>query len=225
VGVVTPETAAKLATEMGADVVVWQAHPTMRGPDRWLRDLALTAHGATTEHSSVPADEKVITTVCRHCGHPGHGKPRLIEQRGCYFNTSHAADLTLVAVGTGEVGIDVAEIGRLDALDLDAVDAATRGALSAVARILPKGVHPRVAWTAFEALAKGLGVGLAARAVDIEDALSSWSITAYRPTATTVASLATAVAHPVVMRATVEPSTLDVAVVDTVSVQADAGGN
>ena len=227
VGAVTPETAAKLATEMGADVVVWQAHPTVRGPDRWLRELALAAHGATSEHSSTHASagKKVITTVCAYCGQPGHGKPRLVEQRGCYFNTSYAADLTLVAVGTGEVGIDVAEIARLDALDLDAIDAATRGALSAVARTLPKGMDPRVGWTVFEAVAKGLGMGLAARASDIEEALTSWSITSYQPTATTVACLATAIAHPVVMRATVAPSTLDVAVLDTVSLQADAGGN
>jgi hypothetical protein len=223
---VTPDAATRLAREMGADVVVWQARPTARGADRWLRNIALAAHAASLVPSSMhpPAGVEAVTTVCAYCGHPGHGKPRLVEQDACFFNASYAADLSLVAVGTDEVGIDVAETSRLESLDLAAIDAATRGAVTSAARLLPDGVDPRLGWTVFEAVAKGLGIGLAARTADIVAALGSWSIIAYRPTATTVACLATATAHPVVVRATVEPATRDVALADTVGLQADAGG-
>ena len=94
----------------------------------------------------------------------------------------------------------------------------------AVPRVLPGGADPRLGWVVFEAIAKGLGVGLAAQRADIEAALTSWSIVLYPPNATTVACLATAIAHPVVVRATVDPSTRAVAVTDTVVVEANAGG-
>ena len=81
------------------------------------------------------------------------------------------------------------------------IDATTRGALASPRRVLPGGVDPRLGWVVFEAIAEGLGVGLAAQRADIEAALTSWSIVLYPPNATTVACLATAIAHPVVVRA------------------------
>jgi hypothetical protein len=212
---------------MGADVVVWQAQPTVRGPDRWLRNLALAAHGVSLSSSCTQSvvGDGAVTRVCTYCGHPEHGKPRLIEGAGCiFFNSSYAADLSLCAIGTGEVGIDVAETARLDALDLDAIDAATRGAVRCAARGLPRGSDLHLAWIVFEAVAKGLGIGLAARGADVAAALGSWSIMLYRPTTTTVACLATAIAAPTVVRATVAPSTNGVAVMDMVVVNVEAGG-
>ncbi len=223
---VIPEAAVKQAKEMGADVVIWQAQPMGRGPDRWLRNLALAAHGVTLGSSSMhaPSGDNVIATVCDYCRHPDHGKPHLVDQVGCFFNVSYAADLSVCAVGTGEVGIDVTETSRLEALDVDAIDAATRGAIGCAVRVLPDGADPKVGWTVFEAIAKGLGLGLAAQGDHIAAALRSWSITLYQPTATTVACLATTIAHPVVVRATVEPSTRDVIVADTVVADVEAGG-
>jgi hypothetical protein len=175
-----------------ADIVIWQRLGATREQRRDLKDLALAAHAGAR------VDDSTISTTCRLCGDPMHGKPRLVGVPDCFFNASSAGDVAMIAVGSADVGLDVAKWERLQALDFARVDVVTGGALASAARWLPAGADRRLAWVVYEALAKGLGLGVFAGVADIEKARGAWSIRLYRPTTKTVACVATVRPHPTV---------------------------
>lgn len=112
----------------------------------WLRHVLATELG--TAPAEVPLSELP-------------GKPRLLE--GPCFNVSHAHELALVAVATGQVGVDVEHAGAGPAA-LHAADIACSPAEAAALRRLPPAERPDAflwRWTAKEAYLKAKGLGLA----------------------------------------------------------------
>ncbi len=98
---------------------------------------------------------------CDHCGHPSHGRPRLIGG-GAAFNLSHSGPHVLVAVGEGPVGADIEDAARRPVSD-----GVVRRCCSAPERAWLAGLDTgdRAAafldlWTRKEAVAKALGLGL-----------------------------------------------------------------
>jgi 4'-phosphopantetheinyl transferase len=103
-----------------------------------------------------------------------HGRPRLdpaAHERDLDFNLSHSADLALVAAARGRrVGIDVERL-RPGRNPLRAADRYFSIAEVAAVRAFPEADRPLAFlryWTAKEALAKGLGLGLQAPSGDLE---------------------------------------------------------
>lgn len=98
-----------------------------------------------------------------------HGKPALSGAHGSaklYFNVAHSLHLGLIAVTTtGEVGIDLERMGKLD--DWPQMAAATLGMRALVAlEQAPAESRPRIffeEWTKHEAAVKALGLGLGGR--------------------------------------------------------------
>jgi phosphopantetheinyl transferase len=105
-----------------------------------------------------------FSSTCRWCGHPTHGKPRLVWPRrdeAFSFSLSHTAGLAALAVGYAEVGIDVERL-------------ATPGGLVQSQVVLTIEEQARLAhepeqaageaflrlWTQKEAYLKGIGMGI-----------------------------------------------------------------
>lgn len=90
------------------------------------------------------------------------GKPRLAGGLAPCFNVSHAGELALIAVATGEVGVDV-EPESAGPQGLDVLDVVCTRREAALLRRLPPAQRPHAflgAWTAKEAYLKAIGVGL-----------------------------------------------------------------
>lgn len=100
---------------------------------------------------------------CEHCGHPTHGRPRLaVGPAGVEFSLSHSGAVTVVAVGPGPLGVDAEALTRRPV----APGVVRRMATAAERDRLPAagapGRHRAVLqlWTAKEAVAKALGLGV-----------------------------------------------------------------
>lgn len=188
-------------TRPGRRLVVWHEEiPTQGGrcfaaDRRRLRLRALRAHGGTTL-----ADHDISLT-CAHCGDPRHGKPAV---SGLQFNCSSAGSTALVALGDEVCGIDVAHTARLEAMDPKAADRATRGGVSAACRTFPEVADSQTSWVVYEALAKGLGLGVAATGQQISEAAGWWA-GLYQPSPGTLACLASASAPCGVDAAEIDP--------------------
>ncbi len=106
-----------------------------------------------------------------------HGKPFLPDAPGLHFNLSHSDGLALVAVSADhEVGVDVERLRPVS----DALGVARRvlgaGVATQLAALPPSEQQTAffAAWTRHEALAKGLGLGLAR---PLPDVTGAWSVT------------------------------------------------
>jgi 4'-phosphopantetheinyl transferase len=138
-----------------------------RDEDRARYEHAHTAlRGILARYLGAPPGSLAFDTRCLRCGHPTHGKPRLLFSAHAWlrFNLSHAGSVALVALARDrEVGVDVEALrGDLDleAMAREAFDAADRQALaSAPAKERPALFFER--WTRREALLKLSGAGLA----------------------------------------------------------------
>lgn len=100
---------------------------------------------------------------CEHCGHPTHGRPRLAGgPDGLEFSLSHSGPVTVVAMGPGPLGVDAEDLARRPV----APGLVRRMATGAEQAQLPPagapGRHRAVLelWTAKEAVAKALGLGV-----------------------------------------------------------------
>lgn len=98
---------------------------------------------------------------CDHCGHPRHGRPRLVGG-GASFNLSHSGPHVLAAVGDGPVGADIEDAARRPV-----ADRVVRRCCSETERAWLAGLadEDRPAaflglWTKKEAVAKALGKGV-----------------------------------------------------------------
>jgi 4'-phosphopantetheinyl transferase len=103
-----------------------------------------------------------------------HGRPHLdpgVHQTDLDFNLSHSGDLALVATARGvRVGIDVERL-RPGRDPLRVADRYFSAAEAAAVRAFPAPDRPMAFlryWTAKEALAKGLGLGLGALSGELE---------------------------------------------------------
>jgi len=98
---------------------------------------------------------------CDHCGHPRHGRPRLVGGDAS-FSLSHSGPRVLVAVGRGPVGADIEDAGRSPV-----ADGVVRRCCSPREQAWLAGLAPADRsqaflglWTKKEAVAKALGLGL-----------------------------------------------------------------
>lgn len=101
-----------------------------------------------------------------------HGKPLLDSRnrdgralRALHFNLSHTDHLALLAIGDRELGVDLEELGRLDAMDPRPVAdrffaREERTALLSKAPGLARDIEFLRIWTRKEALIKAVGRGL-----------------------------------------------------------------
>lgn len=122
--------------------------------------LALTRR-ILAEATGLAAGELVFTRTCARCGHPSHGRPRLVPEV-LDFSVSRSERWATVAVAPVPVGVDIEDPGRAVAVgELAPV-------LSAAER---RWVAGRKAddvlglWVMKEAAGKAMGLGI----VDVED--------------------------------------------------------
>jgi 4'-phosphopantetheinyl transferase len=169
----------------GSDVDVWAFSVAAAAPDavqRWSRLLSADEreHGARFLRASDRDAYVVVHGVMRrvlasYCGIPpaaltigraSGGKPRLEfagERGDVRFNLAHSGACALLAVGRGEIGIDV-EVQRDDIEALSLADrfffGDERAAIVAAAREARARTFFRY-WVAKESVLKAQGVGLA----------------------------------------------------------------
>ena len=122
--------------------------------------LALTRR-ILAEVTGLPPGELVFTRVCVRCGHPTHGRPRLVPEV-VDFSVSRSERWAAVAVAPAPVGVDVEDPGRaVTAEELEPVlSVAERQWLGARDAEDVLGL-----WVMKEAVGKALGLGI----VDVED--------------------------------------------------------
>lgn len=108
-----------------------------------------------------------LDTTCRWCGDTVHGKPVIAspEVGDLSFSFSHTTGLAVLAVGQGEVGVDVETIRSDLGEDL-------RIAFTHAEQVWLRSHHGEEAaalglWTAKEAYLKGIGTGLVRSPVEV----------------------------------------------------------
>lgn len=89
------------------------------------------------------------------------GKPYLVAA-GPFFNLSHSGQLTLIAVGAAELGIDVEKVRRLESMQKIAQRHFSSAEYAALAQLAPEAQELGFyrCWTRKEAYIKALGEGL-----------------------------------------------------------------
>jgi 4'-phosphopantetheinyl transferase len=113
----------------------------------------------------VPPAQLEIDRTCPECGGQ-HGKPRLPTAPDVHFSVSHSGGCVAVAVLRGSpVGVDVEEVGRFDAGELDAMAGHTL-APEERAELARQPAEDRARafstyWARKEAVVKATGVGIA----------------------------------------------------------------
>ena len=143
---------------MSDPVDVWalrlsEEHDDRRGPARrGLLSEILGSYGLGTPE---------LDRTCRLCGHPDHGKPRLVGSSDLDLSIAHTGSALAVAVGRRHtVGIDVETMDRLR-FDLRSARGVFTTAESA---LLARGKDWRLStlalWTRKEAVLKAIGWGL-----------------------------------------------------------------
>jgi 4'-phosphopantetheinyl transferase len=146
----------------------------------------------------LPPTAVALTRLCRWCGDPRHGKPRLADNPSrLSFSASQAGGVTIVAVATGcEIGADVEQVGRAPDWALVAEQQFTpreRADLAAV----PEPERPLAflrTWAVKEACLKADGRGLVAGLDSVEvvagHRASPWHVTTFSPAPGAVAAVA-----------------------------------
>jgi 4'-phosphopantetheinyl transferase len=160
---------------------------SLPAPERDVRPKARLLRAMTREVLAealgrAPA-ELDITRECEHCGHPGHGRPRLrdADAMRTSFSVSHSGSIGIIALTHGNgtvVGVDVEQIRPRH--DLARLAARTLGAaqLAAWQSVEPADqlTHFLQTWTAKEAYLKATGTGIAGRLADVPDRPSGFSM-------------------------------------------------
>jgi 4'-phosphopantetheinyl transferase len=157
--------------------------PVAPGDLAWLDDeeqARLTGFGSPTAARRFAASHAFLRRVlaarlgvapsavtyersCEHCGHPGHGRPRLAGgPPGVEFSLSHSGRLAVVAVGPGPLGADVEDLARRPVAPGMVRRVTTGAERSRLPATGSPGRHRAVLelWTAKEAVAKALGLGV-----------------------------------------------------------------
>jgi phosphopantetheinyl transferase len=138
--------------------------------------LALTRR-VVASVTDLPPSELVFTRTCARCGHPNHGRPRLVPGL-VDFSVSRSERWAAVAVASAPVGVDVEEPER-------AVAPAELGPVLSVAErrwLVGRESRDLLAlWVMKEAVGKAMGLGI----VDVEGfsvvARETDDLTGWRP--------------------------------------------
>lgn len=121
-----------------------------------------------------------IDSTCARCGHPTHGKPRLVVPAGgsVCFSLSHARGLAVLAVSSVEVGVDVEPVVAQDAVATSAVALSDRERSELAAAPADTRDEKLLGlWTRKEAYLKGIGLGVVhdPAQVAFESSAGGWS--------------------------------------------------
>jgi 4'-phosphopantetheinyl transferase len=135
-----------------------------------------------------------ITRECLLCGHPTHGKPRLVNEPSRSFSLSHSGAHALLALGAGDtiVGVDLEAVrprpylARLAARTLGPAQLAAWGARPPDERL----EFFLRCWTAKEAYLKATGQGVTEKLADVPEEPAGWTLRALAAPAGYVATLA-----------------------------------
>jgi phosphopantetheinyl transferase len=150
------------------DVDVWCG--AVSAPDR---RLALDARRAATrevlaDYVALPAAALAFDRSCEACGHPSHGKPRLVGSHDLSFNVAGRDGRWMVAVARGamSIGVDLERVDGDVAVDLHAtvLTAAERDGTD-----VADAVAVTRLWCRKEAVLKARGVGLGGQPPDTID--------------------------------------------------------
>jgi phosphopantetheinyl transferase len=122
--------------------------------------------------------ELVISRRCARCGHPSHGRPRVVDA-DISFSLSHSAAFAVVAVARGDVrvGVDVEAVeprARLDALAARVLNEREHADWSAISDEDDRLRAFLRTWTAREAYLKALGIGIVTRLRDVPTRVDGW---------------------------------------------------
>jgi 4'-phosphopantetheinyl transferase len=136
--------------------------------DRFLRSRALQRRVLSLYLGRDPR-ELVFSSRCRRCGHPTHGKPRLVGG-GVEFNLSRTRGAAVMAVSRDPVGVDVESAAAAPPLDAVARVAIGCDRRARLEDLPPEGRRSEIlaAWTYKEAYLKGIGAGLAIGPQEVE---------------------------------------------------------
>ncbi|GAA3337775.1 hypothetical protein GCM10017714_06200 [Curtobacterium pusillum] len=123
------------------------------GADRATDREALLAAVASATGVGTPAVR--AGRVCPHCGATDHGRPWAeADGSAVGVSLSRTTDLVALAVGPGNLGVDVERVSRVSAAPLDAFTAGERARAAGDARALT------ACWAVKEAVLKRDGRGL-----------------------------------------------------------------
>jgi 4'-phosphopantetheinyl transferase len=130
----------------------------------WRRVLRRKVLAAVTGQ---PLTALRFDSACRLCGNPEHGKPRLVEADPPCFSASQSGNITAIAVGDGELGLDVVRLQG----DLSFI--AEQALTNSEMRALPDAGRQRrqalaLLWARKEAYLKAIGYGLSIEPADID---------------------------------------------------------
>lgn len=127
--------------------------------------LAAVASAYGTDLSAVRAGR-----VCGHCGDTGHGRPWAeVDGDAVGVSLARTTGVLALAVGSGDVGVDVERVTRVAAAPLDAFTAGERDRAAGDVGVLT------ACWAAKEAVLKrdGRGLRVDPAAVDVDVARGS----------------------------------------------------
>ena len=175
----------------GDDVTVWRVRPAVSGELATTRAVTQSEREQASRLAPEPRRtyltartalrlllgralgaaplEIAFDRTCEHCGDHAHGRPRLsgADEGRLDFSISYSGRVALVAIASGcRVGADVESVEGHGATHRWCFASSERDALASI----PPEQRPRVAatsWVRKEALAKGVGVGLALPLADV----------------------------------------------------------
>lgn len=146
-----------------------------------VRVLRATTRDVLAETVGVDTPEALaISRCCRHCGHPTHGKPVLVDAPDVSFSVSHSGTIGVIAIADGgvHVGVDIERVRprhNLAGLAARTLDAEQLAAWRAAPEAEQLADFLRV-WTAKEAYLKGLGRGITVRLSEVPAQPAGWSV-------------------------------------------------
>jgi 4'-phosphopantetheinyl transferase len=146
-----------------------------------VRVLRATTREMLAETVGVDTPQTLaISRCCRHCGHPTHGKPALVDVPEISFSVSHSGTIGVIAIASGgmDVGVDIERLRprhNLAGLAARTLAAEQLAAWRAAPEAEQLVAFLRV-WTAKEAYLKGLGRGIMVRLSEVPAQPAGWSV-------------------------------------------------
>jgi 4'-phosphopantetheinyl transferase len=166
------------ATVARFDTLLPVAERDARPHARVLRALTREVLSGTV---GAPPAELEITRECEHCGHPSHGKPRLLHTPHVSFSVSHAGTIGVIAVAAADrvvIGVDIERVRPRHNLAMLAGRVLAPAQLAAWSAIDASEQLTSFlqTWTAKEAYVKAIGTGVITRLADVPEEPPGWSI-------------------------------------------------
>jgi 4'-phosphopantetheinyl transferase len=145
------------------------------------RILRATTREVLAERLGVAPHTVEVSRRCRHCGHPTHGKPGLVNAPEVSFSVSRSGTMGVIAVAADDVsvGVDIEQVRPRP--NLAALAARTLGPEALAGwRAAPEAEQLTrflMAWTAKEAYLKAVGTGITVPLREVPEQPPGWALT------------------------------------------------